>query len=136
MPATEPDQFAALDAQTARLRGQLEAKSSLFDVLSPPPSQPTDAATTEDKKLKSAYRIGNFTCYVLLVITVAYAFIGYGERRSSMWGLLTTPLMLAASVGIHAFIAIRLLRARSISLESEVRQLRAELASFRQSNPT
>ena len=135
MPATEPDPSAALDTQITRLREQLEAKSSLFDVLSPPPSQPTDAATTEDKKLKSASSIGTFNCYALLAITIAYAFIGYGERRSSMWGVLTTPLILAGSVGIHAFIAIRLLRARTIALENEVRQLRADLSSLRESNP-
>src|SRR4051794_40196897 len=51
-PTPEPQQ--QFDERTARLRTQLDAKSSLFDILSPPPRPKLEGAAAEDAKLQSA----------------------------------------------------------------------------------
>ena len=61
--------------------------------------------------------------YLILALGVAAIAIGFGGP----WGFLSTPLMLIAYIGIHAFTAIRLLRARTMALESELRELRQRL---------
>ena len=126
MSATDPDNIAALDAKTDRLRQQLESKPSLIDVLSPPASQPPDAATTADRTLRSTARIGTVYSWFIFALGTALAFISFGEGRS-MWIALAPPLMLVALIGINAFTAIHLLRKRIVALESELHRLQVQV---------
>ncbi len=129
MPASEPNQFAELDAQTASLRQQLDAKSSLFDLLSPPPDRKPDPATIEDNQLKSAIRSAMGYSYFILALSVAVLAIGFGTR----WGSFSSPLMIIAYAGINVSTTMKLLRMRTIALESEVRELRDQLSALQQS---
>ncbi len=131
MPAVKQNQFAELDSQTASLRKQLDAKSSLFDVLSPPPDREPDPAAIEDNQLKSAMRSGMVYSHIILALGIAALAIGSGTR----WGSFASPLMIIASDGISVSTGMKLLRKRTIALESEVRKLRGQLSALQRSQP-
>ena len=122
MATTEPNQFAALDAQADQLRHQLASKSSLFDLLSPPLGQPLDEPTARDNKLKRQTRYGTFLCYFLGIASIAWSLL---DRSAA--GIAATPFLIVALIGISAFTSIKLLRDRTVALEAESKLLREQL---------
>jgi len=132
MQAAKPDPLNDLDERTARLQEQLTAKSSLFDVLSPPPPQKLDPAAAEDAKLQSAIRAIAFGNVVLLVLTFAVLALDiFGRPSSGDHTYLLIALLFIVGVGQSAVIAFRILRRRIAALEAELREARrtASIAS-------
>jgi hypothetical protein len=128
MANPEPNSSTDLEARVAQLQVQLEAKPSLLGLLNPPAVPKPDAATVEDRKLKSTLQGGLVFSWCLLVLCFAGSvFTLYSQRFDAM--TFTQPLLWSGMVGASAFMAIRLLRARILALEAQVRYLRDALAA-------
>ncbi|MHA3774490.1 hypothetical protein ACXR0O_23445 [Verrucomicrobiota bacterium sgz303538] len=127
---------AELDHRTARLREHLSARPSLLDSFA---SAPAPLPVSADAKLRSVIRTGHILSFLAAACGLMVGiFQILAPSRDGSFGLVIA--ILVGSVGVNAFTAISLLRARMTALEGELEKLRRERevtspnASLRQTN--
>src|SRR5882757_5581353 len=117
-PTPEPQQ--QFEERTARLRAQLDAKSSLFDILSPPPPRKVEDAAAEDAKLQKVIRSVSRSNILMLCFVGMFLLFEILDR-SSRTGMTyyIVILVLVSALGGSVVAALRLLHTRVVALEAE-----------------
>ena len=126
MAGNPQHEFDELDKRTDQLRAEFSRRSSLFDLLSPPPLKPDNPAATEDKKLRGTITTAAlFSFQALLYLLIA---IRFGDHpQPDTYHPVIQVLILFLGVSFNAWYATRLLRVRIVKLESELWELRRSL---------
>ena len=126
MVVDEPKQFADLDARSDLLRVELSRKSSLFDVLTPPPDRPSDPVKVQDAKLRRAIN-GFVSCtFSFGMLLVLHAISPSPNFKDGSVQFLLLLLVLVGFVAqTHSLLSV--VRDRITTLEKELREMRQNL---------
>lgn len=117
-----------MDERVARLQAQLSTKSSLFDVLSPPSPKESHGAVLEDEKLQALIRSVDWFAYVLVIGGMLLSlFVLTRESRMGSQTAWLPFLIMAGGVAHTVAIALRMVRTRVMSIESQLHALRGAL---------
>ena len=127
MSHPDPNKVPDLETATTELREQLARKSSLFDLLSPPPDRPSDPQAGADKKLRRVILSATVTSAVLAFMGLVMMIVKIDYRSSAPGGIpfaeamLSIALIQVGGLGLGICTALRLIRARLASLERDYR---------------